>query len=143
MNVYDDRLPVSFWNKIEESKNGCWLWTASKVKGGYGKVTINRKTLIAHRVSYEALVGEIPQGLCLDHLCRIRNCVNPNHLEAVTPKENTNRGIQHNASKTRCAQNHPYDQDNTYVYPNGDRRDCRTCVRNAALRYRQKRPKKV
>lgn len=80
---------------------GCWLWTAAKNNGGYGMFTFTtgwRRS--AHRVSYETFVGPIPDGLQLDHLCRVRHCVNPDHLEPVTAAENTRRSPIH-VSKTR------------------------------------------
>lgn len=78
-----------------EPNSGCWLWTASGGSGGYGSFSIGRAraNLMAHRVSYEMFRGPIPEGLHIDHLCRVRCCVNPAHLEPVTPRENVNRGI--------------------------------------------------
>ena len=71
----------------------CWFWTGFKNKAGYGLIYINRKLTRAHRLSYEIYKGEIPKNLVLDHLCRVRHCVNPKHLEAVTSRENTLRGL--------------------------------------------------
>lgn len=128
--------------RIDQEK-GCWLWTAGKGSGEYPVIQVNlrtkygiRGTRYAHRVSYELLVGDIPEGLQLDHLCRVRWCVHPNHLEPVTPKENTNRGIQANRKKTSCPAGHEYSFENTYVYPNGHRR-CRECHRERE-RYRRR-----
>ena len=95
---------------------------------------------LAHRFAYETFVGPIPEGLTIDHLCRIRHCVNPEHLEAVTDRVNILRGegisAQH-ARATHCPQGHPYDLINTYVAPDGDR-DCRDCRRQSMVRYRQR-----
>jgi len=79
-----------FWSKVEKTVS-CWLWTAS-TRRGYGQFVINNKPTPAHRFAYEQLVGDIPRGLQLDHLCRVRNCVNPEHLEPVTSRENILRG---------------------------------------------------
>ena len=98
-----------FENKIFVAPDGCWLWTASIAKTGYGKFAITRSVWQeAHRVSYELYVGEIPAGLYVDHLCRQRSCVNPHHLELVTPGENVRRGAkthkvcEHGIGYTRC-----------------------------------------
>lgn len=113
----------------EVDENGCWVWQLATPEPGYGRITIDGKTgLYAHRVSYEAFVGPIPDGLHIDHLCRNRACCNPEHLEPVTPQINSLRGIGFpatNAKKTECPQGHPYDDENTYFWRN--RRGCRTC----------------
>ena len=99
---------------------------------------------MAHRVSYEMAKGKIPDGLQLDHLCRMTLCVNPSHLEPVTPKENIRRGETAEVarltqlSKTHCPQGHPYSGENLYLKPNG-RRECRQCVRDSGARYRAKK----
>ena len=80
-----------FWSKVDRS-GSCWEWLAAKHKEGYGALAMNGKMLRAHRVSYEWLVGEIPEGLVTDHLCRNPSCVNPAHLELVTNEENLRRG---------------------------------------------------
>jgi hypothetical protein len=86
-----------FWNKIDKREDGCWIWTAFLHSDGYGRFhtkDANRKTIgrLVHRITYEELVGPIPEGLELDHLCRNRACCNPEHLEAVTHRVNVQRG---------------------------------------------------
>lgn len=109
-----------------------WLWTGCVSKQGYGRMYHNRGTHGAHRVIYQILKGEIPEGLELDHLCRIRHCVNPTHLEPVTPRENLRRGVGIgvvNAAKTHCKQGHEFIGENLYVWRGW--RKCRECMRQA------------
>lgn len=130
-------------SKIEiNQQSDCWLWTGCTGSGGYAVIQINRKTRYgirgtryAHRVAYEMLVGSIPRGHQLDHLCRIRRCVNPDHLEPVTPKENTRRGINANSLKTICPQGHSYSVENTYIARDGSR-ICRACHKEHERVYR-------
>lgn len=112
---------------------GCWLWVSSIDQQGYG---MSR----AHRVAYTVLRGPIPAGLVLDHLCRVRNCINPDHLEPVTIATNTRRGIRPpSVKKTECLRGHPFDEANTRIRPDGTRK-CRTCS-NAEGRQRKERAK--
>lgn len=116
-----------FWAKVQPGINGCLLWTGA-FKSGYGKLSIGGVGFMAHRVSYEWAKGRIPQGLFIDHLCRNRLCVNPDHLEPVTHLENIRRAPNYRSSLTHCPVGHPYDEENTYVTPSG-RRHCRSCRR--------------
>jgi hypothetical protein len=139
MKYGDDRLPQRFWDKVKvDGGSGCWLWTAYTSRKGYGQLRLGSKDCLAHRVAYEALVGEIPEGLQCDHLCRIRRCVNPEHLEPVTSRENTLRGdtvAARNAAKTHCPIGHEFSEENTRVLKGG-RRECRACHRRWQREYR-------
>jgi hypothetical protein len=123
-----------FWSKVSGADfTECWLWTAGlSISGGYGQFGLNGRQLQAHRVAYELLIADIPDGLQIDHLCRVRACVNPWHLEPVTLLENARRGAR--ATKSACANGHPFDADNTYIWRVGDRttRRCRACIRTIA-----------
>lgn len=147
MNWGDDRLPSRFWDKVQpEPNSGCWLWTAC-LSEGYGAFGLGKVVKRAHRIAYEALVGPVEQGLDLDHLCRVRSCCNPAHLEPVTRRENLLRGdtvTARSAAATHCPQGHPYDAKNTNVHRvrggRGLARRCRTCnAENCAQWWRRKR----
>lgn len=130
-----------FWEKVDKSGE-YWLWTGSRTSGGYGTFYRgNGVYALAHRFVYELAYRSIPQGLHLDHLCRVRNCVNPEHLEAVTAKENNLRGVgvaAQNATKTHCPLGHPYSPANTRIMRSRGRlgRHCKICDRiSNAKRY--------
>lgn len=136
-------LEVRFWQKVgggHPNPTECWLWQGGITGAGYGLIAAgapSSEQLAAHRVAYEIIVGPIPVGLELDHLCRVRHCVNPSHLEPVTHQENLRRsdvvtGLR--SAKTHCPHGHPYDNANTSVR-NG-RRHCRECSRQRARRSR-------
>jgi len=134
----DNRLPERFWSKVEQADSGCWHWTAALNGFGYGNYSINKRVFGAHRVAYLALVGPIPDGLVLDHLCRVRRCVNPAHLEAVTQRENIVRGASFfaiRAAQTHCVNGHLFDEANTMIVGNGTRK-CRACCLVRGRRYR-------
>ena len=114
-----------FWTKVEKT-DSCWLWRGALDRKGYGHFTIGHQTKSAHRYAYELLVGPIPEGLHIDHLCRVHNCVNPEHLEPVTTKENTRRGLR-GVLLTHCPRGHAYDERNTGWGQRG--RYCRACHR--------------
>lgn len=120
---------LRFQKKIElDILSGCWIWKASKDAGGYGKIVINHRLCAAHRVSYEYWNGQIPNGLEIDHLCRNRNCVNPQHLEVVTRQENLLRsnitiGFK-NSNQKLCPRGHYY---SSIIENNKKRRVCFIC----------------
>lgn len=118
-------------------ESGCWIWLGALVCG-YGNLMVNGKTIKAHRFSYEQKYGKIPEGMQLDHLCRVRCCVNPNHLETVTQKENINRGICASTEKTHCPKGHPYNETNTFRRRNRNSRECRICMRQNLIKSRQR-----
>src|SRR5690606_5755076 len=115
-----------FWEKVDKS-DGCWLWTAAKDAYGYGTFSVVRgKANGAHRIAYSWLVGPLDRKTFLDHLCRVRHCVNPEHLQPVTNGENVLRGFGPfavNARKTHCIHGHEFTSENTHI----DRRGYRQC----------------
>lgn len=84
----DGRLPKTLWEKVAPDTSGCWIWTASRTRAGYGHFRRQGKNYLAHRVFYGAFVGELVPGLQVDHRCHVRACVNPSHLGLVTRKQN-------------------------------------------------------
>lgn len=143
------KLPedVKFWRKVVIAESGCWEWIGGKLRG-YGQFTVlespNKwRCFKAHRWAYEYCRGQIPEGLCIDHLCRNRSCVNPWHMEVVTIKENTLRGYgitAQNARKVNCPKGHPLSGENLKIRV-GRGRICRICFR--ASNRRRKRLKQL
>lgn len=136
-----------FWKYVEKSAapGGCWLWTGGKDKRGYGFFWSGSQGVRAYRWAFEHLVGPVPPGMHLDHLCRVTGCVNPAHLEIVTPRENIMRGsgvAAKYAARTHCAAGHPLSGEN--LTTTTDRRGytkrvCRTCSSGWSASYRARR----
>jgi len=140
----DSRLLGRFWAKTQRNpESGCWEWTGQRSDRGYALIKLGGRMRRAHRLAYETLIGSVQDGLVLDHLCRVRHCVNPAHLEPVTCAENTRRGEAPSRKgwrlnpKPNCPQGHPFDAANTYIRPNNGRRMCRTCMRIRKQRNQQ------
>ncbi|MFI7468154.1 HNH endonuclease signature motif containing protein [Nonomuraea sp. NPDC049646] len=131
-----------FWAKVDKAGQ-CWNWTAATTHDGYGRFKVAGATVCAHRWAYEQIVGDIAEGLQLDNLCRNRRCVNPEHLEPVTCRENLLRGntLQaDNATKTHCKHGHEFTPEN--IIARGERgRECRECNRQRSREYQRGRAK--
>lgn len=136
-SVWDWRRPIEerFWRLVEKGP-GCWMWKGS-LNNGYGSLSAGSRTdhsrgkIPAHVISYELHIGRVPEGAEIDHACRNRACVNPEHLEAVPRRVNILRGesiVAKNARKTHCPKGHPYDDQNTVRSKDGSR-SCRACRR--------------
>ena len=127
-----DRL----WCRVDKegARAGCWLWRGG-LSNGYGSLSYEGRHELVHRIAYKLLVGPIPSGLTLDHLCRVRHCVNPAHLEPVPQRTNVLRGIglpAQRARQTHCKRGHPFDLANTCLSSDmawGNHRRCKTCRR--------------
>lgn len=127
-----------YW--IPEPNSGCWIWIGGIASNGYGSFYDGERMDSAHAFSYRYHVGPVQAGLDLDHLCRVRCCVNPDHLEPVTRQVNAARGLcgHHMKGKTSCKRGHAFDDVNTYFNSNGTR-ECRTCQRHKMRRLRAQR----
>lgn len=142
MGRLQDSDLLRFYRKLDRI-DGCWIWNGKKARNVYGGFYFLGKWLMAHRVSYEHFIGVIPEELVIDHLCRNKLCVNPDHLEAVSGTENTLRGIGPtaiNAAKTECIWGHEFSEENTRVDKHGYR-ICRTCQRVRKQSWKNKQQK--
>ena len=136
--VYDRSIKdveTRFWNKVSIREGACWEWNGAHTGRGYGLFWDSRKQVMTHRHVYELLIGGIPSGKEIDHLCRNHNCVNPEHLEPVPHIVNVRRGKigtdNPNSLKTHCPHGHPYTKENTLVHRQtmgGLGRMCRVCL---------------
>jgi len=132
-------LSSNMASRVAVDERGCWVWQGALNNKDYGQVSIGGKVRSTHRVAYELLVGPIPDGLHLDHLCRNRPCCNPAHLEPVTNKVNSERSER--SGRTHCIRGHLLSGDNLVIKlrPNGlTIRNCRTCA-NALRRVSNRR----
>ena len=138
--MFDAATTARFWAKVDMTGD-CWMWTACVVRR-YGQFGVsNGKRVRSHRYAYEQVVGPIPAGMQLDHLCRQPLCVRPEHLEPVTARQNTLRGIgptSMNAQKARCIHGHELTGSNLVVKADGTRR-CRTCAAAHTRAWRARR----
>lgn len=130
MTIQNQPRFLSTLDKFSDS-GSCWKWPGCTGRNGYASAYFKGKIYAAHRLAYMLKRGPIGDGLVLDHLCRVRNCVNPWHLEAVTQRENLIRGVGAvaiNIRKTSCIHGHDFTEANTIINRDGTRR-CRTCAR--------------
>lgn len=137
-----DPWPRRFLIRVDVGEpDECWEWKGNSLKSGYGIFHSSRANGYAHRYSYELLIGPIPEGLVIDHLCRNPGCVNPSHLEPVTNRENILRGMSlaaRYARRTHCINGHEFTPENTRLMPGGDRQ-CRPCRRHREWVRRERR----
>ena len=141
-------LAQRLWSRVHilDGRDACWEWRGARNPSGHGRIGVGgKKQKPTHRVVYELLIGPIPDGAHLDHLCENPPCVNPNHLEPVGLWENLSRSAKTpaviNAAKTHCKRGHEFTPENTYRYiqhgRSGESRACKTCMRErAAAKYR-------
>lgn len=141
--VYPRRPPVErFLEKVDrDGLLGCWRWTGAVSRHGYGQAELAGVRHNAHRVAYLLLVGPIPAGYDIDHLCRNRVCVNPAHLEPVTRQVNVRRAMpfRRDTRTTVCAAGHPRTPETTYDRPDRRGRNCRVCAVEATRRWANRR----
>lgn len=121
-------LEERFWSRVNKTDT-CWLWTGHLASDGYGQIYNGKSSVYVHRLSLSFIGKTIPKGMEVDHLCRVKNCLNPEHLEVVTRKENILRGegaAAKCARKTHCVRGHELNADN--IYPGKTYRQCKVCV---------------
>jgi hypothetical protein len=144
-----ETLPIEISRKILIDPSGCWLWQGA-ISTGYGHMRNRNGSNLVHRIVYELLVGPIPSHLEIDHLCRVRRCCNPKHLEPVTRSINCQRGItprignyyrgpRPERQRAFCEKGHPLSDDNLYISPKGAR-GCMACRREVMRRRRERHP---
>lgn len=139
-----EKLPKHINDKINFT-DSCWLW-GGNIQNGYGTASYMGKTGRVHRITYTIIKGKIPEGLVIDHLCKVKNCVNPEHLEAVTQKENTLRGTSPHAiyaKRTHCDKGHEFSMENTIVREDNNSRRCKICHTEYHKLYRKTHRKTI
>lgn len=138
--------PVGLDHFMPVTESGCHIWMGAALVSGYGTLKVGGKRKYVHRVAYEHEYGPIRAGHVIDHICRVRRCINPGHLRAVTPRvnatENSASAAAVNAKKTHCKRGHPLAGDNLMLLSNG--RGCRECARalwrkHGAAKYQRKK----
>lgn len=135
--VLSDRDRARFESHVDRTDH-CWLWLSTIGEDGYARFWLNGTRRVAHRIAYMLTGREIPPGMVIDHACRVRHCVNPDHLRPLTNRENVLIGIglsAVNARKTHCKHGHEFTPENTRISTEGFR-VCRTCHRQRELRRR-------
>jgi hypothetical protein len=133
-----------FWKRVKIDPSGCWLWQGSTARSGYGQFRAfvdKKKSGVAHRFSYQLYRAEIPTGMILDHLCRVHRCVNPEHLEPVSYRENIRRGLQ-GVLRTHCKRGHEQIGDNILMRGNG-KTSCKPCRRASAAINNEKQKTRI
>src|SRR5215475_890037 len=139
--AYEASRVRRFWQRVDQSAgpDACWLWMGPRMWNGYGKATHEDRTQNAHRVAWLLSRGPIPSGFHVDHLCRVKQCCNPQHLEPVTVRENLHRAptMIARVSRTHCRFGHPYSGSN--LYRRGNERRCHACDARIARTYRTRR----
>jgi hypothetical protein len=124
-------------NVVRVPESGCWLWEGAVSKLGYGRIAFEGKAKFAHRVAFTTLVGEVPDGMELDHLCKVRSCVNPYHLEPVTRLENMKRSgaFVYRQQRSHCPKGHELTEDNKYFAACSNKYLCRACLKARKQRH--------
>jgi len=136
-----DAVPEWVRKHILVNENGCWIWQRWIDIGGYGRLYLGasknwyQREIKVHRFIYELFNGPVPKGLEIDHLCRVRACCNPHHLEAVTHSTNLLRGVNRNREKTHCPKGHPLSGNNVYIQKGTGTRSCKICRLEANRRW--------